>query len=304
MTLQVGTGLPAAMGTAGSCSTPSVAQAARAVEQHGFESLWAADVLIGDGTPSFEPVLELAAAASVTEHVRIGTSVLAAPARPLPWLAVQAATMQHLSGGRFLLGLGIGGFPGSPFWQNLGIVPRGRGRALDGVLERLPRLLKGEPVTLDPDVPPLLIAPSASMPTVLLGGSARAFDRILTYGTDWFPSLVAPQDLAPSIARLHALADGRGVARPRVTVGGHCVIGEDDGARTAYDALVASLVEEHGMPPEVAARVPMHARTPLELAEIFAAYEAAGADRVVTGADNAGWFEQLEFLAEASSHLR
>ncbi|WP_328813565.1 LLM class flavin-dependent oxidoreductase [Nonomuraea cypriaca] len=240
-----------------------------------------------------------AVAAAVTERVKIGFSVLVAPIRPVPWLAAQVATLQHLSGDRLLLGVGSGGFPGAPFWQALGVEPGGRGRATDAALALLPRLLAGEPVQVAEGRPPLVQAPAAAMPPVLVGGSETAFRRVLDHGDGWFPSLIGPADLAPAVARLRDLAAERGVPRPSVTVGGHIVMGEGESARLAYDALVRNLIDVHGMLPDVAARVPMVARVPGELAEIFAAYQAAGADRVVAGSDNAGWREQLEFMAEA-----
>ena len=52
--------------------TPAVAEAARQIEELGFESLWVPDLIIGDGTPTLEAALTLAAAAAVTERVGIG----------------------------------------------------------------------------------------------------------------------------------------------------------------------------------------------------------------------------------------
>lgn len=57
------------------------------------------------------------------------------------------------------------------------------------------------------------------------------------------------------------------------------------------------------MEPEVAALTPMTARTPEELAEVLAAYQDAGADRIVAGADNVDWKTQLHFIATARDLL-
>jgi alkanesulfonate monooxygenase SsuD/methylene tetrahydromethanopterin reductase-like flavin-dependent oxidoreductase (luciferase family) len=299
-TITIGTGVPTAEDPAH--GVPSVVDAARRIEELGFESVWVPDLIIGDGTPALEAALTLAAVAAVTERVTIGFSVLVVPLRPAPWLATQIATLQHLSGNRLVLGVGSGGFPGSPFWQSLDAPVRERGRVTDTTLELLPRLLSGKPVTLAEDQPPLTLAPSAPMPPVLVGGSERAFHRVLAHGQGWFPSLISPADLAPAVTRLRDLASEHGLPTPTVTVGGHAVLGTDQTART-YDALVRDLIDVHHMPPDVAARTPMTARTPEELAEIFAAYEEAGADRVVTGADNGDWTTQLEFMAEARALL-
>src|SRR5918999_142552 len=101
--IEIGTGLPT--------GTPTIAEAAREIEELGFESLWVPDLLLGDGTPALEAALTLAAAAAVTERVKLGFGVLVVPLRPVPWLAAQVATLQQLSEGRLVLGVGSGGFP-------------------------------------------------------------------------------------------------------------------------------------------------------------------------------------------------
>jgi len=147
-------------------------------------------------------------------------------------------------------------------------------------------------------------ADSRARRSVLVGGSENAFRRILRYGDGWIPSLISPADLGPAVARLREPPVGRGAPAPSVTIGGHAIIGSDETARAAYDSLVRNLVDVHRMKPDVAARTPITARTPGELAEVFAAYREAGADRIVTGADNGAWKAQLEFIAEAHTLLR
>lgn len=305
MTVRIGISLPMALG--GLATDPRhspVTTVACQVEEHELDSLWVPDLLLGEGTPALEPMMTLAAAAAVTRDITIGSAVLSVPLRPLPWLATQVGTLQYLSGDRFVLGVGLGGFPGVPFWQNLGAGPTDRGPALDRALDLLPHLTAGESVTLDPQIAPLQMGPPTPMPPVLVGGSERAFERILAYGADWLPSLISPQDLAPAVGRLNVLAAERDLDRPGVTVGGHVIIGADRSAADAYDALVASLIAEHRMAPEVAARAPMRARSPAELAEVFAEFQEAGAGQIIASSDNKAWSEQLEFIAEARALLR
>lgn len=187
-TIKIGTTLPT--------DAASVVQGARDLEEWGFESGWLPDLLIGDGTPGSEPTLALAAAAAVTERIMLGFSVLVVPLRPAPWLAAQVATLQQLSGNRLILGVGIGGFPAAPFWQALGVSGKDRGRRTDAALAALPPLLAGDRVKIGGAA--LRLAPSTPMPPVIVGGSERAFDRVLTHGDGWFPSLISPTDLAPA----------------------------------------------------------------------------------------------------------
>src|SRR4029077_1598725 len=91
--------------------------------------------------PTPDPTLLLAAAAARTSRVRLGTGVLLAALRPPAVVAKQAATLDHLSGGRFTLGVGIGGENPSEF-ENVGIDVHERSGRLDarvGILRPLSR---------------------------------------------------------------------------------------------------------------------------------------------------------------------
>jgi alkanesulfonate monooxygenase SsuD/methylene tetrahydromethanopterin reductase-like flavin-dependent oxidoreductase (luciferase family) len=98
----------------------------------------------------FDPWVALGAIAVRTEHVRIGTLVTPIPRRR-PWkLARETVTLDHLSGGRAILGVGLG-YPPDADFELLGEDPDDRVRAakLDEGLEVLTRLWSGESVDLD-----------------------------------------------------------------------------------------------------------------------------------------------------------
>ena len=81
--------------------------AARQAEERGFESVWSVDQLVaGTGVPVLDSLTVLAAAAAVTQRVKLGVGVLIVPLRPVAWTAKQVATLQYLSGDRVLLGTG------------------------------------------------------------------------------------------------------------------------------------------------------------------------------------------------------
>jgi alkanesulfonate monooxygenase SsuD/methylene tetrahydromethanopterin reductase-like flavin-dependent oxidoreductase (luciferase family) len=123
---------------------------ARAVEQRGWDGFFLWDHIVVDregGVPISEPWTVLAAVATATERVRIGTLVTPLPRRR-PWvLARQVTTVDHLSGGRAVLGVGLG-VPPELEYAALGESPhRARHAALlDEGLEVVDALWSGEHV--------------------------------------------------------------------------------------------------------------------------------------------------------------
>lgn len=202
---------------------------ARAAEDHGLDHVSVADVLLGDGTPSAEPMTAAAAIAARTHQVGIEFGVLVLPLRHPVWTASHLATLQNLSGGRVTLGVGTGGFPGTRFWRGVGAPEHGRGAVLDATLDRLPGLLAGT----DAEV---TIAPTAPMPPVLVGGGPGAVDRANRHRAGWFPSLTGPALLAEHAGR---------VAAGRVHVGLHAALGDD--RVEARERLIRDLVGGMGL---------------------------------------------------------
>src|SRR3989442_7972508 len=91
-------------------------------EELGFDSLFITDHLLTAArfyrVSWTEPMMTLAHVAAVTSRVKLGTSVLVLPTRQPVLLAKEIATLQHLSGGRFLSGVGTGWDP--PGFQSTG----------------------------------------------------------------------------------------------------------------------------------------------------------------------------------------
>lgn len=304
--LKVGTALPTMEDEIETLGAGGIGAAAQHVEQLGLESVWVPDFIIGDGTPALESTVALAAAAGATDRVAVGFSVLVLPLRRVAWTAAQIATLQHVSADRVLLGVGSGASPDSPFWRAVGAPARERGRWTDAALEVLPQLIAGNPTRLEyqQDQPVVTLAPSALVPPILVGGGASevALRRAVTYGDGWFPSLVTPEHLAVGVAKLRKLAAERGRASPSVTVGIHAVLGNDESARSARESLVRDLIDGPGMSPEAAAVIPVTG-SPEQAAERFAAYAAAGADRLVIAPTGGDWMRRSELVAEAQTLL-
>ncbi len=123
-----------------------VAADARRAEEAGFDI-----VLVPDHVgPGLAPFVTLAAAAAATERIRIGTFVVNADIRNVVQIAWESTSLDHLSGGRFELGLGAGHTPqefaatGLPFRPS-----RVRKARLAETVEIIRRLLDGEEVEFD-----------------------------------------------------------------------------------------------------------------------------------------------------------
>jgi alkanesulfonate monooxygenase SsuD/methylene tetrahydromethanopterin reductase-like flavin-dependent oxidoreductase (luciferase family) len=276
---------------------PDIAMA-RHLEDLGYDTVSMADFIVGDGTPSFDATLVLAAAAALTEKIGLEFGVLSLPLRPAAWVATQMQTLQHLSGNRVVLGVGIGGFPGSPFWRAVGGPLHGRGRWTDVALQALPGLIRGEPTSLAGEE--ITLGPAAAVPPILIGGNSdAAMRRAVLYGDGWAPSLISPAALAKKVIRLREIADELERPTPSISVGGHAILVDDP---AAVESITRVLVEVHRMSPQEAADVPVTG-SPAQVAERLQAYSEAGADMVGLGLDGGDWTRQAEALAEARAQL-
>lgn len=294
---EVGITLPS-IGRVGELGGADVAELARHVEQHGLDAVSVADLILGDGTPAMEPTVTVAVAATATQHVTVGFGVLALPLRPVARVGAQVATLQQVSSNRIQLGVGIGGFPGGPFWQAVGGPADQRGRHMDDALAVLPDLIAGRPTELGRDTPPVTLAPAARVPPIYIGGTSEAaLRRTARFGEGWLPSGLPPSTLASNAAHLAELAGEHDRPMPKIEYGTHAVFDPD-----AEHALVRSLIEEHGMAPETATEIPLTGE-PEQLAERFTTYAEAGADRITISADGGNWYRNIEVIAAAKALL-
>lgn len=124
----------------------SLATVARDAEEAGWDGFFLWDHVFFGLFPTVDPWVALAAIAMSTDRVRIGPLVTPLPRRRPLKLAREAVSLDHLSGGRLTLGVGIGDFPWE--WEHLGEEAdlRARGAMLDEGLELLTQIWSGRPV--------------------------------------------------------------------------------------------------------------------------------------------------------------
>lgn len=130
--MRVGLGLPTSLpGTSGAL----VLEAAVRADRGPFASVAVLD-RVADA--SLDPLVTLAAVAGVTRRVRLVTAILIGPLRNPVLLARAAGSLQAVSGGRLVLGLGLGAREAD--YRVAGVEPRGRGARLEALLAALPAL--------------------------------------------------------------------------------------------------------------------------------------------------------------------
>jgi probable F420-dependent oxidoreductase len=196
-------------------SAGAIRRAAIQAEELGFADVWVSEHIIVPKDrlypPSalfWDPVLTLTWAAAATERVGLGTSVLVLPMRhPLP-LAKELATLQNLSGGRLILGAGVGWLESE--FAALGVPFRERGRRMDEGIALMRAVWSDDPISFEAKYIPAIIEdmrmlprPEAPIPIWIGGTSEPALQRALRLD-GWHGSRCTPEQAASLIARLRA----------------------------------------------------------------------------------------------------
>jgi F420-dependent oxidoreductase-like protein len=236
-------------------SWPDLRDALLRAEAAGFDDLWIDDHLLSDEGDWPDPKLEgwsvLAAAAAVTRRPGLGLMVAANTLRNPGLTAKIATTVDHISGGRAILGIGGGWFEREheAFGFEFG---SGFGERLDRLGEAVPlirRLLDGERITHEGRYYTFRDAICAPRPVqphlpILIGGSGpkKTLPLIARYGDLW-NAYGTPEQLAASDAVLRAACDAAGRDEREIerTVNLNCVIrGSRAEAEHAWSSIVAS----------------------------------------------------------------
>ena len=194
----------------------SIRRAAVQAEELAFADAWVSEhIIIPKGAPYppspifYDPVLTLTWAAAFTSRIGLGTTVLVLPMRhPLP-LAKELATLQCLSGGRLILGAGVGWMEAE--FAALGVPFRERGRRMDEGIAMMRAVWTEDPVTFRPKYIPAVIEDMrmrplpARIPIWIGGGSDAAIARAARIGDGWHGTRILPEDAPAMVARLRAL---------------------------------------------------------------------------------------------------
>ena len=226
--MEVGIGLPT---TIRGVERDQVLEWARRAEARVFSSLGTIDRIVYD---NYEPLIALAAAAAVTERIRLSTTILIAPYRANGVLvAKQAASVDRLSNGRLVLGAAVGGREDD--YVASGADFHARGRRLDEMLQQWHDVWAGESFGTAGAVGP---RPPRERPTVIVGGAVdNAVERAARYGDGWIMGGGAPQQFSAGAAKARAAWEAAGRAgAPRLMSLGYFALG-DRAEQAANDYL-------------------------------------------------------------------
>ena len=227
----------------GAFSRPELfGQLAREAEDCGFDSIWTVEHVVipqphmpypgskdgqmpgGDDVPIPDPLIPLAYAAAITSKIKLATGIVILPQRHPLYLAKQLATIDVLSHGRMLLGIGSGWMKEE--FESVGIDYHARGARTDESIQALRALWTENPTTYHgkhfhfDDVKSLPKPVQAGGIPIHVGGhSPAAARRAGRFGDGFFPTIVNPEKLneAFGLMREAASAAGRDPTRIELT---------------------------------------------------------------------------------------
>ena len=265
---------------------------ARRADEAGFSTLGTIGRLV---YPNYEELIALAAAAAVTSRIRLTTSVLLAPLHTNTALfAKQAASLDRISGGRLVLGLGIGGREDD--FAASGLTMAGRGRRFDEQLAEMQRIWAGEGRG---DIGPIGPPPARpGGPELILGGSTEAsFRRVARIADGWIMGGGTPDMFAQAAAAVdQAWQDEGRPGKPRKLSLAYFALGPD--ARALADGYLGHYYAFLG---DIAGQIAASAAVSPEMVKGYAAaFAEAGCDELIFVPTSSS-LEQVGLLAEAVS---
>jgi probable F420-dependent oxidoreductase len=208
-----------------------VIHVAKTAEENDFRSLWVFERLLFPTEPTqglygipglawpegyksvADPLVVLTAAAAVTERVRLGSSVLVAPLYHPVQLAKTLATLDQISGGRLIAGIGTG-------WSEdefaaVGVQLADRGRDLDHLLDVLDAVWGPDPVSFEGrgfSLDKAIVGPKpvSKIPVMFGGGNKKVMERVARRGDGWLPTGMPVKVTADLWNQLRETAAGYG----------------------------------------------------------------------------------------------
>ncbi len=283
------------------------------VDRSGYNSLWVGDH-VSFPLPILDPLLQLGQAAVVSRRLILGTSVYLLPLRHPAPVAKQVATLDHLTEGRLIFGVGVGGeFPKE--YEVCGVPHNERGARLAEGVDVLRKLWTGEKVShtgkfyggfTDVAMHPPPRQPNGP-PIWFAGRTDAALRRIGRIGDGWLSYVVTPDMYRAGLDKIAQAADLAGRNVPCFGAGHLLFTRVDDTYEKALDAATETLSVRYAMDFRKAAQRYCALGRPEQIVETIRGFHAAGLRHLIL--DLLGPYEernrQIEwFASEAMPLLR
>ena len=291
-------------------------------EAYGFDSVWIRDHLVfephgieGSDKTHIEGLLVLAAVASVTKTVILGTSMVICHRHPIH-LAQLFAALSGISNGRLIMGMGLGGFPHEFAAAGRPSTLADRAKLAKSNAAICRQLWAGEKVSSSDDVfafkdVELKPIPVRPIPIWCGGGTPASCRRAAEYGDGWMPARITLASFKKCVTYLRELCENAG--RPMVTaaVMPFTSIGKSKAAALSAVDVHSLIAEAEKYPTWVkpaSGRFStlndiegfLLAGTPEDIIRDSRAYQGAGANHIVYDLRfrYADWHEQIALLGE------
>jgi probable F420-dependent oxidoreductase len=266
------------------------------IDRSGYDSLWCGDH-ISFPAAILDPFLQLAQAAVVSRRLMLGTSVYLLPLRhPVP-VAKQVATLDHLSEGRFIFGVGVGGEFAKEY-EVCGVPHNERGPRLTEAIGILRKLWTGEPASHEGryygafrDVPMQPPPRQPGGPPIWCGGrSDAALSRAGRLADGWIAYAITPDMFKTGLGKIAQAASEAGRGDAAFGTGHLLFTRLDDTYEKALDAAAATLSQRYAMDFRRAAERYAALGSPQQVADRIRAFHTAGVRHVTL--DLVGPFEE------------
>ena len=265
-------------------SAEQVLDAARQAEAAGIDGLFAGDHVTFYGSGN-DGLINLTAVAAATERVQLMTSVYLLALRHPTAVALQCAMLDQLAGGRFVLGVGIGGEDPNEWWA-CGIDPKTRARRTDEALQILRSLWTQEETTFDGKyfrLNQVRMQPKpfreGGIPIYIGGRSDAALRRTARYGDAWTAIWVSARRMREAREKIDEWAAAEGRDGARIGLGLQLWHAVDDDRDRARQRLARRMEGFYQIPFERFERY-SPCGPPEEIAEFLAPYLEAGCDHL------------------------
>ncbi len=260
---------------------------ARRAEQRGFTAFGTIGRV---AYPTYDELIAYGAAAAVTERIELITNVLLGPTRNPVLLAKEAASLDQISRGRFILGLGVG--TRADDYAASGASFNDRGRRLDHALGIMHRAWAGELV--EGAKKPVSPRPTRgnALPILIGGTSDKAVQRAVKWGIGWTAGGGGPDRAAGVIERVRkAWSEAGKEGEPRIVCLEYFALGSE--AEERGGRYLSDYYGDFG--PMITAAMP---KSPEEIRERMKRFEDIGTETLIFD-PTIGEVDQLEMLADA-----